>query len=539
MTEKQGKLGVMIDCSRNAVMSVSGLKRFMDVIRKMGYDRLLLYMEDVYELDGEPLFGYMRGRYSKAELKELDGYALSKGIELVPCIQTLAHLNQIFSWGTYAKINDVNDILLVGEERTYTLIDRMLKTCAECFTTKNIHIGMDEAHMLGLGKYLDKHGYTDRNELFLQHLDTVCEMASGYGLKPMMWSDMFFRLAFGEYYVKDGEIPEWVREKVPQAVELVYWDYYSTDAELYSAMLKKHLAFDNPVSFAGGGWKWACFTPMNGYSIPRTELALRACNEYGVKDRMITLWGDDGNECPAYAVLPTLMYFAECSRGNYGLDNAKRKFNELFGEDFDDFTLLDLRFPDTFKKKSPESNGAKAMFYCDPFIGRYDSAVYGTGEECEQYKSFEKQVSQAKARSKNYGYIFEFYEKLCSFLSVKYDLGYRTRIAYQAKDKDALYALLGDYREAEERLKIFQKAFQRMWYRDNKASGFDVQELRMGGLLMRLESCRERLAQYLSGEIAQIEELEVELLDYEGGETLEKAIPNCWARHHASTVNRL
>ena len=538
MVETQGKLGVMIDCSRNAVMSASGLKRFIDVICKMGYDRLLLYMEDVYEIEGEPLFGYMRGRYSKSELKELDEYALSKGIELVPCIQTLAHLNQIFSWGTYAKINDVNDILLVGEERTYRLIDRMLKTCFECFSTKSIHIGMDEAHMLGLGKYLDKHGYTDRNELFLQHLNKVCDMAVNYGFKPMIWSDMFFHLAFGQYYVKDGEIPKWVREKVPKCVELVYWDYYSEDKDLYFSMIEKHLAFDNPVSFAGGAWKWACFTPINGYSIPKTELALRACNQYGIKDRMITLWGDDGNECPAYAVLPTLMYFAECSRGNYDLENVKQKFNELFEENFDDFILLDLRFPDNFQKKSPESNGAKAMFYCDPFIGKYDSAVYGTGAERKQYELFAEQIREAKKRSKNYGYIFELYEKLCDFLSVKYDLGYRSREAYQAKDKKTLRALVDDYQKAEEKLEIFHKAFQKTWYQDNKPSGFDVQELRIGGLLLRLKSCQERIEKYLSGEITQIEELEVKLVDYYGGTELEKTIPICWGAAHASTVNR-
>jgi hypothetical protein len=70
--------GIMIDCSRNAVPSVLGLKRFFDVIAKMGYNVVMLYTEDTFEVENEPYFGYKRGRYSSAELRELDrqGYDL-------------------------------------------------------------------------------------------------------------------------------------------------------------------------------------------------------------------------------------------------------------------------------------------------------------------------------------------------------------------------------------------------------------------------------------------------------------------------------
>ena len=61
--------GVMIDCSRNAVMNVPTVKRFCDIIAKMGYNTLMLYTEDTYEVDNQPYFGYLRGRYSKEEIK--------------------------------------------------------------------------------------------------------------------------------------------------------------------------------------------------------------------------------------------------------------------------------------------------------------------------------------------------------------------------------------------------------------------------------------------------------------------------------------
>jgi hypothetical protein len=146
----------MIDMSRNAVMKVDSLKNYMSLLKKMGYNTLMLYTEDTYEVNGEPYFGYMRGRYSKEELKEIDGFGQSIGMEVIPCIETLAHLDTAFQWGKIP--NDTGNILLCDDERTYELIDRMFQTISECFKTKKVNVGMDEAHMLGRGKYLDKHG---------------------------------------------------------------------------------------------------------------------------------------------------------------------------------------------------------------------------------------------------------------------------------------------------------------------------------------------------------------------------------------------
>ena len=93
--------GTMIDCSRNAVMNVKTLKKWIDLTADLGYNTLCLYMEDTYEVADEPYFGYLRGRYSKEELKEIDEYAKKRGMEVIPCIQTLAHLNQMFRWPKY------------------------------------------------------------------------------------------------------------------------------------------------------------------------------------------------------------------------------------------------------------------------------------------------------------------------------------------------------------------------------------------------------------------------------------------------------
>lgn len=510
-----GTLGVMIDCSRNAVMNVPSLKRFIDLLSAFGYNMLQLYTEDTYEISGEPYFGYMRGRYTAEEIREIDAYAKSKGIELVPCIQTLAHLNAIIRWRQYHQIIDCNDILLAGDERTYALIDKMFETLAKNFTSRRVNIGMDEAHMVGLGKYLDLHGYQKRFDILLAHLERVCEIAKKYGFKPMMWSDMFFRLASGGMYygVPARKIGKDVIEKVPKEVELVYWDYYGNTERHYADMIRAHKRFDNGIWFAGGLWSWTGYAPHNRMSMGRTRKALRACRRNGVGNVFFTMWGDDGGECSYFSLLPALCYAAECARGNTDIKAIKAKFKQVTGCDFNRFLAADL--PNMIGKVDEHgyANPCKYMLYNDLFAGVFDSTVNPVDKE--KYKSYSRKLKRFDSSSPYY-YIFDTLSALCELLYVKYDLGYNTRKAYQAGDKEALKELLPEYSKLVKKADKFYRKFKELWLKENKPFGLEVIEIRLGGLMLRAESCRKRLEEYLEGKIDKIEELEQRLLDATG-----------------------
>ena len=88
----------------------------------------------------------MRGKYTEAELRECDDYADLFGIEMIPCIQTLAHLYEPLRWkGVYGDITENATTLLPGEKQTYEFIRHLIEAASKPFRTKRIHIGMDEA----------------------------------------------------------------------------------------------------------------------------------------------------------------------------------------------------------------------------------------------------------------------------------------------------------------------------------------------------------------------------------------------------------
>jgi len=53
--------GIMLDCSRNAVMRVDHFHRWLRRLALLGYNLAMLYTEDTYELPDEEHFGYGRG----------------------------------------------------------------------------------------------------------------------------------------------------------------------------------------------------------------------------------------------------------------------------------------------------------------------------------------------------------------------------------------------------------------------------------------------------------------------------------------------
>ena len=503
--------GVMIDMSRNAVMSMDGLKRFLPLLKKMGYNCAMLYTEDTYEVDGEPYFGYMRGRYTKAEMKEIDSYAASIGITVIPCIQTLAHLNATFRWKKVPL--DCDDILLTDDARTYELIDHMFSTLSECFVSRKIHIGMDEAHMLGRGKHLDIHGYETVNSIIKRHLACVCEIAEKYGYEVMVWSDMYFRpWNRGKYYAPKCTMPQEVVESIPKSVIPVYWDYYHFKEQDYSDMIENHKQLSDKTWFAGGAWCWSGMIPYNRYTLETMIPALNACKKHGIKNVVMTLWGDDGAECSHFSQLPSLFYLAEYAKGNTDEAKIKDRFKCLCGIDYDEFMQLDCP-NDIIEYQGKPCNPSKYMLYSDYFNDYLDYSIQlGAGEK---YKGYAEKLYATAKKSRRYGYLFDAAAKLCDVLAIKYDLGLRTRNAYESGDKAELKHLAeNEYLLVTKRIKAFSRAFEKQWMADNKPHGFDVQELRLGGLLYRTDSCRRRILDYVNGRIDRIEELDEKLLPY-------------------------
>ncbi len=515
---KYESFGVMLDMSRNAVMKVEEVKKFILILKKMGYDALGLYTEDTYEVKNEKYFGYMRGGYTESEIKEIDKFAQENSIELIPCIQTLAHFNNLKKVPACYDMFDIDDILLIGEKRTYEFIENLFKSLRRCYSTKRVNIGMDEAHLVGLGKYLDKHGYKNRTEVLIEHLNKVVEIASKYGFSCTMWSDMFFRLANeGRYYLKAGEKLKNVvatEKKIPKNIGLTYWDYYNDDELVLDAMMKAHKSLKREITFAGGAWCWQGFAPENFFSLKTMQPAMKAVIKNGIKNVLITMWGDNGKECSFYSTLPSLYAIRQYADGVFDMENIKSGFYKTFGFAFDSFMLLDIpnRLTKNGKVQDKANCVSKSMLYSDIFLGFLD---YGLQKyDFIQYRDYAMKLKGEIKKVGEYDYIFDCLSSLCDLLSYKAYLGIETRKAYQEGDKKGLKRLLKKYDISVKKLDVFIEKFKYLWHKENKPFGYEIHDARLGGLKQRILTCKQRLKDYLDEKTDKIDELEIKLLSY-------------------------
>lgn len=522
--------GLMVDCSRNAVPSVRTLKTLIRSMALMGLDTLMLYTEDTYEVAEEPYFGHMRGRYTRGELQALDAYAGAYGIELVPCIQTLAHLNTMLQWPAYRDIIDIGDILLVDEPQTYALLEHMLRACRELYRSRRIHIGMDEAHLLGRGKYYTRHGDSSRYDLMCRHLDRVTALCRQYGFEPMMWSDMFFRPGNGGAYYGPNAVPPEVGAKIPPEVRLVYWDYYHNDSADYDRMLKLHQQVSKRTMFAGGAWKWNGYFPYIRASIDRTHAALEACVKNGVRDVFTTAWGDNGADAGLFTMLPALQ--AQAEFGFYDTlspQQLARRLMTCTGAELSDFLLLDMSGEAEENAGNRCVNSHKYMLFQDVLLGLFDAHVpKGTQNRYAQLQAVLKNAAQKEGA---YRYLFETAEALAGVLALKAELGLELKEAYDAREMERLSRL------ARDRIPLliaqverFRDRLEEQWMRENKPFGFEVQDIRLGALLQRLKSAKKRVEQYAQGSIESLEELEAERLPYRPEAQGEPIDLNQWTR---------
>ncbi|MGN7299121.1 beta-N-acetylhexosaminidase [Ferdinandcohnia sp. SAFN-114] len=513
--------GAMIDVSRNAVLTVDGIKMLLRKMAVMGLNMAMVYTEDTYEVPDVPYFGYMRGKYSEQEIRDCDDYAFQLGIEMIPCIQTLAHLKEALKWGYANEIKDTDDILLVGEPKTYEFLKHLIEAAVRPYRTKRIHIGMDEALQLGRGKYMEKNGYDDRFEIMNKHLQEVVSITEEFGLEPMIWSDMYFRLASknGNYYDFDETILEQVKQSIPN-VQMVYWDYYHADEEFYEGMLNTHKQIvPNPL-FAGGIWTWNGISPNYARAFRNSEAALNACRKTGIKEVFTTMWGDNGAETPIQVALPGLQLFAEHTyHQEVSSEHLEERFYYCTGYQLNDFFLLNQldEVPGVMKDNLYSSNPSKFLLWQDVLMGLFDENIKGL-PIANHYKGLVEKLKAAKERNLGAEKLFCFYEQLARVLSEKAELGNQLKLAYDKGDKAGVKVCLEKVEVLRVEIDALRKSHRDVWFTVNKPFGWEVLDMRYGGLLSRLETAQYRLNQWLNGHITTLAELEEVRLRYDGPE---------------------
>ena len=509
-----GNLGLQIDLSRNSALRLGSIKELMDMMALMGYNQLYLYLEDMYCVPGREYFGYMRGRYTPQELKELDDYAACYGMDLIPSIEVLGHMEQYLRWDEAADVRDTNRELLADSETTYQFIEAMIKAVTAPLRTKKVCLNMDETHNLGLGKYLTLNGYEKKDVLFCRHLAKVFEITDALGLEGIIASDMFFRMAApdGGYYAKSTVIPPEIIDKIPENATLIYW-HYGEDPGCDEYMIPKHMALNHKIIFYGGTWTWSGHLPHTEYALRATREALPACVKYGIRDVIQTIWGDDdGMACSHFYSLLTLQYTAEYAFGHEDDAWLSKRFSFCTDGDMDAFLAMSdyqckYKFGEISNNFMDLFRG-KTLFWQDILMGQADEYLQANpmsefyGRTAQKFREYALRES---VWQEHYAYI----ETIFSYLSLKCSIAEKLEPAYKRKDNSVLTDILTTQLPALLELTVLcHERHKKLWMESNKPFGWETLDHHYGGMEARIRTACDRLDAYLHGTLPCLEELE-------------------------------
>ncbi len=265
------------------------LAHIIRTLASLKINQLHLYTEHTFSWRGHETVWQHASPITPAEARELDALCKSLAIELVPCLNTLAHMERWLNLPEYAHLaattgdwsfqtDDGRTIPRSGpfslnpsDPRSIELIKDLLDQMLPCFSSNKVNIGCDEA--------FDIAPDDSRLDLYLDHVSRVCDLCRAHNKLPMMWGDMLMR----------HPAERWAH-RLPKDTTLLLWGY-EPDTPFADMASRAHAAgFD--FLLCPGTSAWRSFT---GRTTPRRENIVAATRAASQAQGLMTCnWGDLG-----------------------------------------------------------------------------------------------------------------------------------------------------------------------------------------------------------------------------------------------------
>ena len=527
-----------VDVSQtNALPKIAEYPEMLCRMALMGMNRLIIYMEDSFEVAGEPYFGYMRSRYSQDELRAIDDMADSYGIEVFSCIEGLSHLSKVLTWFPYGDIQEDAATVLVDDDKTYEFLSNIIEAATKPFRSRRIFILLDEAFGLGRGVSLTRTGEFHPSYYYMKkHLARLVDICKEKGLELITSGDMFMvasnpneKTFFDKLYAIKGPFSEEILDAANAPVDYALWDYSHLDQESYEALIARYREFGKTDFFLAGIWNWLGYGVDYDKTFATIIPAMRACKKCNVTDVAVATWGNDtGMENFWSDAMLGWQLFAEYSYGEEPTDEElAARFKSCTGCEMKDF--LELSYVDHLYGQrvgvGPDyTNFSRTLMWQDLLFGRFDYYIHDESLT-EHFGKVAKALEDAEKRNGEYGKYLGVRALCARVLETKATLGVRITNAYKSGDRDTLLDIAKNVLpELKKRVYALQMRHRELWYNIYKPLGWEAEELRYGILLSRIDSVSYRLFQYLDGRSAKLEELEEERLTITGGEEMPRTM---------------
>ncbi len=310
--------GVMLDISRNKVPTLQTLIGIVELLGDLKYNHLELYIEGfsfaypsfqkLWEGSLTPLTG--------AEIQKLDSVCRENFIDLVPNQNSLGHMDAWLATNEYKDLAECPEgYKLMGlitmkstldpyDERSLNLVERMTDDLLPNFTSSTFNVNLDEPFELGKGKSKKISRKKGVENVYLDYVLKMHDIASSRHKKMLMWGDIGLR-------------HREILSRLPKDVTLLDWGYES----LYPFEKNSYRLDSAGVSFyvCPGTSSWTSITGRTVNMLDNIENAAMNGKKFGAKGILVTDWGDMGH----WQYLP-VSYAGYAAGGALGWNSGSR-----------------------------------------------------------------------------------------------------------------------------------------------------------------------------------------------------------------------
>ena len=353
--------GLMVDVSRDKVPTIKTIKNIIDMISSLKMNHIELYVEG-FSFEYEKYKKYLKkdGYITKKEYKEIEEYANSKYIDLVPNENGFGHMGKWLSYEEFKPLAECPEgIFLWGRNREPSTLDPLNEKSIELVkdlydemiplsNSKYFNMNFDEPFELGKGKSKDEVLKKGLGNVYIDYTLKAYEALKKYNKTPLIWMDVL---------IKHKEL----LSRLPKDMIFVDWGYDSS----YS--FKKHLeelkSQQTQFMAAPGTSSWCSFLGRQEEAFETIRNACNAVYENNGLGVLLTDWGDFGHLQYLPISYPSIVY---C--GLLMWSNKEGSYKEVK-------RILDC---DIFKDK----NGIMAESLMDlARYNRFDNDYRGNGTE--------------------------------------------------------------------------------------------------------------------------------------------------------------
>ena len=285
--------GLMLDVSRDRVPTMTHLCSIVDTLSALKMNHLQLYTEHTFAYEGHDDAWRGWGAITPDEMRRLDRYAASRGVELALNQNCFGHLRSWLELPRYRHLAETHgdwmfDVwprsgpfsLCPTDDRCTDFVRDLISQLAPTVRSPLFNIGCDETYDIAYGRSKDVVAAQGRSNVYMDFVNRIASIAREHNKIPMFWADIAL------------SHPEAIN-RIPEDMVCLAWGY-EPDSPFHEwcKVLNQH---SKRAWVCPGTGAWRSFTGRTSESESNMRAAASCDAISGCDGYLLCEWGDTGH----------------------------------------------------------------------------------------------------------------------------------------------------------------------------------------------------------------------------------------------------